>query len=106
MLYMFCPRIMKKIEEIKEQTLDCEPIKGENEIGKVHEGLQIYVTKLREKVCTYKEWDAIGIPCRHGVSAIMITNHESVDFVYPFYHTSTFKKAYSRIIIPISDQSH
>ncbi|OIT18964.1 hypothetical protein A4A49_42928 [Nicotiana attenuata] len=45
------------------------------------------------------------IPCRHGVSAIMTARRELEDFVHPFYHVSTFKKAYSGTIMPIPDQS-
>ncbi|XP_075110256.1 uncharacterized protein LOC142181256 [Nicotiana tabacum] len=102
---LVCPRIMDKIEETKEQTLDCEQIEAGNGIWEVHEGLEIYVTKLKEKVCTCRKWDVTGIPCRHGVSAIMTARREPEDFVHPFYHVSTFKKAYSGTIIPIPDQS-
>ncbi|XP_075098045.1 uncharacterized protein LOC142175360 [Nicotiana tabacum] len=100
-----CPRIMEKIEETKEQTLDCEPIEAGNGIWEVHEGLKIYVKKLKKNVCTCREWDVTGIPCRHRVSAIMTAHREPEDFVHPFYHVSTFKKAYYGTIIPISDQS-
>nr|KAJ0201772.1 hypothetical protein LSAT_V11C600322670 [Lactuca sativa] len=68
-----------------------------------------HVVDVRNKTCTCRKWELIGIPCRHAIATL---NEMSKDpeaeldiykWVHKVYFLETWKKAYSFKVEPIKD---
>ncbi|KAL4563559.1 hypothetical protein LXL04_027602 [Taraxacum kok-saghyz] len=73
--------------------------------------LEQFVVNLREKTCTCRYWEIIGIICKHAVCAIWdkILNGENAQepeqWVHPCYRLDTWKAMYFNKIDPINGRS-
>ena len=63
------------------------------------------VVDLDRKACNCRIWDLIGLPCKHGISAIVKNLEKVEDYVHPCYLKETFAETYKEIIQPMSGQS-
>ncbi|XP_052624780.1 uncharacterized protein LOC111898031 [Lactuca sativa] len=70
-----------------------------------------HVVDVRNKTCTCRKWELIGIPCRHAIATL---NEMSKDpeaeldiykWVHKVYFLETWKKAYSFKVEPIKGRS-
>nr|KAJ0202300.1 hypothetical protein LSAT_V11C600322470 [Lactuca sativa] len=70
-----------------------------------------HVVDVRNKTCTCRKWELIGIPCRHAIATL---NEMSKDleveldiykWVHKVYCLETWKKAYSFKVEPIKGRS-
>ncbi|KAH7855542.1 hypothetical protein Vadar_026018 [Vaccinium darrowii] len=52
-----------------------------------------------------RKWDVCGIPCAHGMAAIITDKSDPDEYVDKCFHASMFAKSYSHIIKPIPDQT-
>ncbi|KAL8542946.1 hypothetical protein ACS0TY_003718 [Phlomoides rotata] len=98
-----CPRIQKLLERNTEQVSDCIPIKGNDIHYQVScfDGRQFTVDLLQHS-CTCRAWQLNGIPCTHGICAILRQGLDPVAFVDECYTVSTYRKAYAYPIYGIS----
>jgi hypothetical protein len=55
---------------------------------------------LDQRKCSCKRYDDLGIPCVHGLAAIMSAKLEVANFVDPCFHTTKLKECYSGRLIP------
>ncbi|KAL8484220.1 hypothetical protein ACS0TY_026787 [Phlomoides rotata] len=90
-----CPRICKILEKNMEEVNDCIPIKSNEKYYQVScfDGGP-YTINLEQGVCSCRQWQLNGIPCKHGVCAILKQKIYIIDFVHEFYTVETYKKAY------------
>ncbi|KAL8520908.1 hypothetical protein ACS0TY_011456 [Phlomoides rotata] len=61
-----------------------------------------YTINLEQGVCSCRLWQLTGLPCKHGVCAILKQKLDPIDFVHEFYTIETYKKAYEEPILGIS----
>ncbi|GKV00257.1 hypothetical protein SLEP1_g12979 [Rubroshorea leprosula] len=97
----FCPKIMKKIEKLKEHSAKCFPEPAGASKFQVECHRNQYIVELRRRTCTCRKWDLSGIPCMHAVAAILYNNENVYDHVHPCYKVETFINIYSNFITPI-----
>ena len=64
-----------------------------------------HVVDLARKACNCRIWDLIGLPCKHGISAIVKNLEKVEEYVHPCYWKETFVETYKEIIQPMSGQS-
>ncbi|KAL0288659.1 UNVERIFIED_CONTAM: hypothetical protein Sangu_2648000 [Sesamum angustifolium] len=67
-----CPKIKKIVERNIEKSSDCIPIKSDDlhyEIS-VYDGSR-FTVDLSKHSCSCRKWELTGIPCKHGMSAIV-----------------------------------
>ncbi|XP_030923003.1 uncharacterized protein LOC115949877 [Quercus lobata] len=64
-----------------------------------------HVVDLAKKARSYRIWDLTGLPCKHGISAIVKNLEKVEDYMHPCYLKETFAETYKEIIQPMSGQS-
>nr|KAJ0202613.1 hypothetical protein LSAT_V11C500266050 [Lactuca sativa] len=70
-----------------------------------------HVVDVRNKTCTCRKWELIGIPCRHAIATLNeISKDPEADldiykWVHKVYFLETWKKAYSFKVEPIKGRS-
>ena len=67
----------------------------------VDNGRERHVVDLVRKACICRIWDLIGLPCKHGISAIVKSLEIVEDYVHPCYLKETFVETYKEIIQPM-----
>ena len=65
---------------------------------KVDNGRKRHVVNLIRKACSYRLWDLTGLPCKHGISAIVQSLQKVEDYVHSCYLKETFVETYKAII--------
>ncbi|KAL8462334.1 hypothetical protein ACS0TY_032585 [Phlomoides rotata] len=98
-----CPRIKTILDKNMEQVVDCIPIKSNDIYDQVScfDGGQ-YSVNLQQSVCSCRLWQLIGIPCKHGIYAILKQKLDPIDFVHEYYTDDTYLEAYDHPIYHIS----
>ncbi|KAL8459223.1 hypothetical protein ACS0TY_036629 [Phlomoides rotata] len=99
-----CPRIQKILEINTEKVSDCIPIKGNDIHYQVScfDGRQ-FTVDLSKHMCSCRSWQLTGIPCPHGICAILRQGLDPVAFVDECYSVRKYVKAYE---LPIYGISH
>ena len=72
---------------------------------KVDNERERHVVDLVNRTCSYKVWDLIGIPCKHGVAAIFVNREKSKDYTHPCYYKDAYVETYKTPIPPMLGQS-
>ncbi|XP_065637659.1 uncharacterized protein LOC111988740 [Quercus suber] len=70
----------------------------------VDNGRERHVVDLVRKACSCRIWDLTGLPCKHGISAIVKNLEKVEDYVHPYYLKETFVETYKKIIQPMPGQ--
>ncbi|KAI8551959.1 hypothetical protein RHMOL_Rhmol06G0227900 [Rhododendron molle] len=100
-----CPKIQKTLEELKSDARSWEATCAGNSIFEVSNGVRTFVVDLARQSCICRKWDITGIPCPHGIAAIIKDKRQPESFVHPFFHKETYMRSYAAIINPIPDQT-
>ncbi|XP_058217317.1 uncharacterized protein LOC131328386 [Rhododendron vialii] len=100
-----CPRIAKKVKKTCDNMGDCEVIYSGGTTFEILTVLRGFVVDIGERTCTCGKWDVCGIPCSHGMAAIITDKSKPEDFVHECFHVATFAKTYEPMIKPIPDAS-
>ncbi|XP_057478210.1 uncharacterized protein LOC130765725 [Actinidia eriantha] len=81
-----CPRIFKKLEKNKKKAMACDVIwAGEAVFEVTVSSIRTYIVDIGQRVCSCRKWDVTGIPCVHGVAAIITNKSRPEDFVQTNY---------------------
>ncbi|KAH7849020.1 hypothetical protein Vadar_011833 [Vaccinium darrowii] len=67
-----CPRIRSKLEGTKKWVGECEVMYSGGTIFEVITVLRTYIVDIGQKTCSCRKWDVSGVPCVHGLAAIII----------------------------------
>ncbi|XP_016552736.2 uncharacterized protein LOC107852195 [Capsicum annuum] len=65
---------------------------------KISDGPYIHSVDLRDNTCNCKSWMLKGIPCPHGIAAILYKKLDPIDFVDNCYSKATYLKTYCHYI--------
>lgn len=96
-----CPRIMRIVEKLKEQSAFCFPSYAGGSKFQVREmNNEQFCVDTNLKQCSCRKWQLTGIPCKHGISALGLQGLRVEDCVDKLYSTETYQKAYEPIIGP------
>ncbi|KAG8374595.1 hypothetical protein BUALT_Bualt10G0011700 [Buddleja alternifolia] len=101
-----CPKIQTTLEKLKNDTRSCMAryVGGTKfEVKDMYQGQ--YAVDIGLRTCSCRRWDLCGIPCIHGVSAIVASDREPEEYVHRCYNKETFLKAYGFIINPVRGQA-
>ncbi|KAD4179897.1 hypothetical protein E3N88_28488 [Mikania micrantha] len=101
-----CPRIRKKLEDMKKLQRHYDVIPGSNNIFEVRSEKYAYAVKIEEQSCTYGSWQLSGIPCRHAVAVFGFVNKDPEAYVSNWFKKDMFKKAYKYGITPLKRSIH
>jgi hypothetical protein len=68
-------------------------------------GGEQFVVNIEQKSCACNKWQLIGIPCIHGMAALLSSNRDPLDFIDIKYKKESFLKAYTPVIYGINGPS-
>ncbi|XP_058751002.1 uncharacterized protein LOC131624021 [Vicia villosa] len=98
------PNPRKRLDKETHLSGKWMPTWGSGDLWQVHHpynGLQ-FVVDLGKKTCTCCFWDLVGIPCRHGVSALQYQNLDPEKYVEPCYMREAYRACYENNVSPIN----
>ncbi|KAK1587371.1 hypothetical protein Q3G72_012209 [Acer saccharum] len=97
------PKVMKFVEKIKMESSICNPAYCGNYVFQVKEiGGEQFVVNIEQMSCACNKWQLIGIPCIHGMAAILSSNRDPLDFIHIKYKKESFVSAYTPVIYGIN----
>ncbi|GMY09077.1 hypothetical protein FCV25MIE_04316 [Fagus crenata] len=95
-----CPRAQDKLQLNKVEGRDSRTtVCGGNKFEINLHGKQ-YKVDLERQTCSCFKWELTGIPCCHGVVAILHKKLKPENYVNACYHTSTYLRIYSHLLLP------
>ena len=100
-----CPNIQDKLEKLKHDSIPFSATPAGSFMYEVDNGHERHVVDLAKKACSCRIWDLTGLPCKHGISAIVKNLEKVEDYVHPCYLKETFAETYKEIIQPMPGQS-
>ena len=100
-----CPNIQDKLEKLKYESIHFNVTPSDRFMYEVDNGRERHVVDLVRKTCSCRIWDLIGLPCKHGIFAIVKNLEKVEDYVHPCYLKETFGETYKKIIQPMLGQS-
>ncbi|GKV49409.1 hypothetical protein SLEP1_g56160 [Rubroshorea leprosula] len=99
----FGPRTWEKLVANTRGSRRCKFLwPGSNYYEVQENGADVYMVNVDERKCTCKEWDLIGIPCRHAMVAINARKEKAEDYVSDWYRKEKFKAAYE-YAVPVTE---
>lgn len=63
---------------------------------------EVYAVDLKNSTCGCRSWQLSGIPCLHGVAAILCLNGKVEEYVSIWFRTEMFSSCYRYNINPIN----
>ncbi|KAK4841255.1 hypothetical protein QYF36_001612 [Acer negundo] len=95
--------ILKFVKKIKQQSVYCYPQYSGNYTYQVSaREEEQFVVDINRRACGCNKWQLIGIPYVHGMTAVLSTNHNPMDFIQFRYKKESFIQAYTPIIYGIN----
>lgn len=95
-----CPRAQDKLQLNKVEGRDSRTtVCGGNKFEINLHGKQ-YKVDLERQTCSCFKWELTGIPCCHVVAAILHKKLKPENYVNACYHTSTYLRIYSHLLLP------
>ncbi|KAK8957947.1 hypothetical protein KSP39_PZI000184 [Platanthera zijinensis] len=76
---------------------------AEFEVVSPHEGS--FIVDIRNRCCLCRAWQLYGLPCAHGVSALVFCRQNVHRYTESCFTVATYRKTYSETIHPIPDRS-
>ncbi|KAK2654020.1 hypothetical protein Ddye_013876 [Dipteronia dyeriana] len=91
------------VEKVKQESVCCYSEYSGNSTYQVRaRGDEQFVVDINHKTCGCNKWQLIGIPCVHGMVAILSTNHNPMDFIHLRYKKESFLRVYTSVIYGIN----
>lgn len=76
---------------------------AEFEVASPHEGN--YIVDIRNRCCLCRGWQLYGLPCAHGVAALIYCRQNVHRYTESCFTVATYRKAYSQTIHPVPDRT-
>ena len=100
-----CPKVLKRLHREKTASSRWLACLASHTQFEIKNGLQSFTVDLEKGNCSCKKWDTTGISCAHAVSFIFFNRQDAKQYVYKYFHVSTYKACYEPVIAPINWQN-
>lgn len=101
-----CPMIEKRIKNLSFDSRTCRAFNSGGGHYEIKDGKSTLPVNLNERTCLCNAWQISGIPCKHGVRAILHNNEDPRQYCSEWYSCKRYKMAYSSSIFSIPDVEH
>ncbi|XP_020256318.1 uncharacterized protein LOC109833165 [Asparagus officinalis] len=98
----FVPTVEEHLIQINEQSHCLFVIPSTTGRYEVYDFPTVEVD-LNEHTCTCREWQVVGLPCKHAATAIRQNNDILYSYISHYFSVETYRKCYSFPIYPIPD---
>ncbi|KAK0586347.1 hypothetical protein LWI29_005364 [Acer saccharum] len=97
------PNVFKVVERLKLESSICHPEYSGNFHYQVRgPGDDQHIIDIDKKTRACNRWQLTGIPCIHGISALLSSNRNPIDYIHNKYKKENFIKAYAPVIYGIN----
>ncbi|KAK0602137.1 hypothetical protein LWI29_030703 [Acer saccharum] len=91
------------VERLKLESNICHPKYNGNFHYQVSDpGDDQHIVDIDKKTCACNRWQLTGIPCIYGISALLSSNRDPIDYLHNKYKKENFIKAYAPVIYGIN----
>ncbi|KAL6847051.1 hypothetical protein ACP4OV_022904 [Aristida adscensionis] len=100
------PTAERRVQEAIEQARGYQVARAndaEFEVITPHEGTNI--VDIRNRCCLCRGWQLYGVPCSHGVAALLSCRQNVHRYTESCFTVATYRKTYSQTIHPIPDKT-
>ncbi|XP_020242616.1 uncharacterized protein LOC109820834 [Asparagus officinalis] len=98
----FVPTVEEHLIQINEQSRCLSAIPSTTGRYEVYDFPTVEVD-LNERTCTCREWQVVGLPCKHAATAIRQNMDTLYSYISHYFSAETYRKCYSFPIYPIPD---
>ncbi|XP_077221933.1 uncharacterized protein LOC143855745 [Tasmannia lanceolata] len=63
------------------------------------------VVDLLQQTCTCREFQTLGLPCRHAMAAIAITDFDEYDYCQKWFRIEMYRETYAEVLHPTVDRT-
>ncbi|KAI9185536.1 hypothetical protein LWI28_008209 [Acer negundo] len=88
------PNVFKVVERLMLESSICHP-KYSGNFHYQMRGIRDdqHIVNIDKKTCACNRWQLIGIPCIHGILALLSSNRDPIDYIHNKYKKENFIKA-------------
>ncbi|CAD6269611.1 unnamed protein product [Miscanthus lutarioriparius] len=100
------PAAERRVQEAIERARGYQVARAneaEFEVISAHEGTNI--VDIRNRCCLCRGWQLYGVPCAHGVAALLSCRQNVHRYTESCFTVATYRKTYSQTIHPIPDKT-
>ncbi|KAL2898490.1 Endoplasmic reticulum oxidoreductin-1 [Bienertia sinuspersici] len=98
-----CPNIVQRVQKLCQNSRTCHSYLSSAGEFEVFEGKSYLPVNLNNQTCACGQWQISGIPCRHGMRAILDSKLDPHAFVDEWFSVRRYKAAYANGIKSIPD---
>ncbi|XP_020249432.1 uncharacterized protein LOC109826822 [Asparagus officinalis] len=98
----FIPTVEEHLIHINEQSRCLSAILSTTGRYEVYDFPTVEVN-LNERTCTCREWQVVGLPCKHAATVIRQNMDTLYSYISHYFSVETYRKCYSFPIYPIPD---
>ncbi|XP_047270329.1 uncharacterized protein LOC124899481 [Capsicum annuum] len=99
----YSPMCLKILEENINRSMDCT-IEFNGVAGfEVKEGFCQHPVDIIKSTCSCRLWQLKGIPCAHGVAALLFKKHPLYDYIKSCYSKETYLRTYANVLEPLTN---
>ena len=96
-----CPNILKRIDKLIGQARNYSAVASGANKYEVDNGFERHAVDLNAHKCSCRAWELLGLPCRHGIAAILRNFERPEQYVHESYQKNVYLAAYGMIIPPM-----
>ncbi|KAL2922177.1 Lysine--tRNA ligase [Bienertia sinuspersici] len=101
-----CPNIRDRVRILTKDSRTCNAYPASRGEYEVSDGRSRLPVPISRRTCVCGVWQISGIPCRHGIKALLHAGKDPLDYVSEWYSVRMYKQAYNGCIFPIPDKDH
>lgn len=99
-----CPNIIKRVQTLCQDSRFCRAYPAGDGEFEIKDGNSTLPVSLNNHTCLCNVWQLTGIPCKHGMRAILFASQDPLKYVHEWYSVKRYKMAYSSGINPVPDK--
>ncbi|XP_047267633.1 uncharacterized protein LOC124898056 [Capsicum annuum] len=84
----------KNINRVMDCTIEFNGVTG----FEVKEGLCQHTVDIVKRTCSFRLWQLKGIPCAHGVAALLFKKYLLYDYIDSCYSNETYLRTYANVL--------
>lgn len=99
-----CPNIVKRVQVLCNESRTCRAFMSSPGEYEILDGKSTLPVSLNNHTCLCNAWQLTGIPCKHGMRAILHGGLDPHGFVHEWYSVKRYKLAYGHGIKPMPNK--
>lgn len=98
-----CPNIVKRVQKLCKDSRMCRAYPSSQGEYEILDGRSSLAVSLNSHTCQCNSWQLTGIPCKHGMRAILFAGLDPHTYVHEWYSVRRYKMAYAHGIRSVPD---